>query len=255
MFGSFITNSLWRIRQLETDDKPALSKSKRSVCGYCGHKLGFWDLVPVFSWLALGGKCRYCHQQLSIQYPLIELTAAGLFAWSAVAWQYSNNLSYVSLSLWLMVLTGLIIMAVYDLRWMELPNKVMGITFLLSLVMVVIDSVALNSWQNLGSKAAAALAGGGAFYLLHIIGKGKWMGGGDVKLAFVMGVILGGQNLLVAMFIGFTSAAILSILLLLLSKLGRKDLIPFGPFLIAGTFFAMLYGQSIVRAYLNLLDF
>jgi leader peptidase (prepilin peptidase)/N-methyltransferase len=104
---------------------------------------------------------------------------------------------------------------------------------------------------DITSHAIAALAAGGVFYLLASLAGGKLMGGGDVKLVFLIGLVLGGTNTLVAMFIGFNSAAVVGIGLIVAKLKKRKDYLPFGPFLLLGMGVAYLFGSQIVSAYLR----
>ena len=273
-FGSFINAAVWRLRQQElaqqTGDssrktanspKPAVASSLqstdysllkgRSVCPKCSHQLSARDLVPVLSWLLLRGKCRYCGKPIALHYPAVELLSAGLFVWSYLVWDFSSTGDGVNFGVWLAILTGLIILALYDLRWMELPNRILYPLMVLVAGWLIVRAMAQGSITLLTSHLGAALVAGGLFYIIFFISKERWMGGGDVKLAFLMGLILGGQKILVAMFVGFNLAAIVSLILIASRKLTRKDLIPFGPFLIAGTIVAMLYGSDLVNAYVN----
>lgn len=255
LFGSFINNLLWQLRAQEAKTpakKTITKKHKRSVCGQCGHQLSAKDLLPVVSWLSLKGRCRYCRKPLSIQYPLIELLTAGLFALSAAAWMpLTSGLEYFQLGGWLLILSGLIIMAIYDARWMILPHQVMAAVAALAVVLSLISAWTSHNWGQLYSQLLSALGWGGGFYLLYALGRGRWMGGGDVKLAALMGFLLGGAKTLLAMFIGFSSAAIFSLVLIASGVLSRKDLIPFGPFLILGTLLSMLYGSQLLDHYIN----
>jgi prepilin signal peptidase PulO-like enzyme (type II secretory pathway) len=222
------------------------------MCPDCRHILAWYDLVPLFSWLWLGGKCRYCKKPISTQYPIVEALMAILFIWSYLVWNFSASLSYLLFGTWLLLVVALVILAVYDLKWMILPDKVMLAILVLAVIKIILASIQSGSWHTLLGYLVAALLGGGFFYALYALGKGKWMGGGDVKLVFCMGLILGLKGLGVALVLGFTSAAVISVLLIVLHKASRKSLIPFGPFLIAATFFAQLYGEQIFRAYLHL---
>ena len=258
--GSFINAAVWRIKQ-QTEKKKSKSSLRstdysllkgRSVCPKCGHQLAVKDLVPVISWLWLRGKCRYCGQPISIQYPIVELTTAGLFAWSYLALDPANMRQYVDFGFWLAILTGLVVLAVYDWLHKELPNKVMWILIGLTFAQLLVLAVWTQSPQMLGLNLMAGLLVGLFFYALFAFSKGRWMGGGDVKLAFLMGLLLGGRNVLVALFVGFNSAALFSVFSMAAKKLSRKDTIPFGPFLIAGTIIARLYGNQLINAYINL---
>lgn len=256
LVGSFVYATVWRLHMQEqaksTKSKKKYSISKgRSQCPNCKHQLAWYDLIPLASWLILGGKCRYCKKPISIEYPLTEISTSALFVWFSLFWQFNGLANYIQFGLWLAILTGLIMLTIYDLRWFELPHQIIYTLIGLAAVLLVIRAFS-GDVGTFFSGIGAALVAGGFFYGLHAISDGKWMGGGDVKLAFLMGLLLGFQKLLLAMMIGFISAAILSGILIAAKKLTRKDMIPFGPFLIAGTILAQIHGTQIINAYLNL---
>jgi prepilin signal peptidase PulO-like enzyme (type II secretory pathway) len=246
IIGSAINAIVWR-----------LYVGKSWVCGHsmcpdCEHRLAAKDLVPVASWLVLKGHCRYCKAKIHWQYPTVELLTAGLFGLSAAALAPDSTKSYVLFVIWLWLLVQLIILAVYDLRWMLLPDKVV----LPAIGVAMFQLLLLVSWGEpyhvwLGPLVAAAAAGG-AFWILATVANGRLMGGGDVKLVFLMGLILGLQRTGLALFIGFDTAALVGVILIFLRRRKRTDYLPFGPFLIAGTVVAFLYGTSIIHWYLNL---
>jgi len=242
VIGSAINAVVWRLHEGRSWVRG------RSMCPNCKHELAAVDLVPVLSWLCLRGRCRYCAKPISWQYPAVELVTAGLFTLSALAWQGSWWL----LAIWLVELTLLIVMSVYDLRWMILPNRVMVPALGVAVVYAAVAAALSGDWTALGWSAVAAVVAGGVFYLLAVLTKGRGMGGGDIKLAFVMGVLLGPLNTFVAMETAFMSAAVIGMLLWAARVIKRRAHIPFGPFLVAGTVFAQLYGQAIVRWYLRL---
>ena len=243
IFGSFINAVVWRIHAGKSIAKG------RSECVHCHHELGVLDLFPVISWLMLGGKCRYCKQPISVQYPLVELATAGLFALSYARLAPVGWAGWLAFAAWLYMLGSLIVLTVYDLRWMLLPNVVIFPALAVALVPVVINFVTglpLQTW--LGPIEAAILVGG-AFYALAAVSDGKWMGGGDIKLVALIGLALGLHRTAVAMFIGFDTAALVSLGLLATGVKKRRDHIPFGPFLALGCVAAMLYGTTILNWY------
>ncbi|MBI3983803.1 prepilin peptidase [Candidatus Microgenomates bacterium] len=269
--GSFINAAVWRLH-LRIQKPGARSQNKqaglktpntehrkpdysllsgRSVCPQCRHQLAAADLIPIASWLWLKGRCRYCHKPISAQYPIVELLTAGLFAWSYLRWDFNGLLSQLDLGVWLMMLVGLIILAVYDLRWMILPNAVIYPLIVLAVVHLGLRVAMTGSGEIISSNLLAAAVAGLFFYSLYVVGRGRWMGGGDVKLALLMGLLLGSGRTLVAMFIGFNVAALVSLILMAARRLKRQDLIPFGPFLIGATIVSMLYGAQFFNAYID----
>jgi len=222
----------------------------RSECPECGHTLAAKDLVPVLSWLALGGKCRYCRKPIQDS-PWVELVTAVAFGVSVVALAPASAAGWLRLSLWLVLLAMLIILAVYDARWLILPDKVMGPLLATALVYTgVVAGVTHSSHVLLGAVEAAVVAGG-AFFALVFFSRGRAMGGGDIKLAAAMGLILGLKATGIAMLVAFNTAAIVGVALVVAKKRGRRDQIAFGPFLVLGTVVAFWFAHWLVAWYLR----
>ena len=236
VFGSAINAMVWRIYVGRSWAKG------RSMCPDCGHVLGAMDLVPVLSWLALGGKCRYCGAPIK-DHPMVEVVTGLAFALSAYAMVASGSLDLVNLGFWLVILVMLLLLAVYDLRWLILPDKVMLPLMGVAAVYAVVHAVQAHSLSALAGMLAAAVAAGGGFYLIVFLSKGRAMGGGDIKLAFTMGLILGPTGTAVALLIAVWVAAAYGVALVAVHKRGfRNQKIPFGPFLV---------GQTLVNWYLR----
>jgi len=254
--GSFVNALVWRLRQQETAKNKSgkqLSIIKgRSMCPACKHELTAKDLVPVLSWLALRGKCRYCGKPISGQYPLVELTTALLFVVSYIWWPVPLSGAQTAIFvLWLALLTGLLALLVYDARWSLLPNRIVYPLAVLAIVQATI-AVAVNPKPvlALGNEILAVAIGGGIFYVLFQVSKGKWIGGGDVKLGWLLGLIVGtpGRSILL-IFIASLAGSLVSLPLLLNGRLKRNSIIPFGPFLIGATIVVQLFGHAILLWY------
>ena len=245
-FGSFVNAFVWRLHEGRDWVK------ERSECVHCHHELAAKDLVPVLSWLWLRGKCRYCHKPISAQYPLIEASTAILFVLSWIYWPYLvQGAQIVVFGLWLVILTGLIALLVYDLKWMLLPNKlVFPLTGLAATMQLMIILSNWQGWGKLLSIAIAVLIGGGIFYILFQLSDGRWIGGGDVKLGFLLGLLAGtpAKSLLVIFLAGLLGSLV-SLPLIASKKLGRTSTIPFGPFLIVAGIIAVLFGNQIIDWY------
>ncbi|MEX0749102.1 MAG: A24 family peptidase [Candidatus Saccharimonadales bacterium] len=183
----------------------------------------------------------------------MELIVGVAAALSTLAWQPSNLTDAVQLGIWIVISGLFVALAVYDLRWMLLPNRLLKA--LLGVVIVFLLTQAfsgalLASWlvdPLIGASGALAL-----FYGLHVLGRGAWMGGGDVKLVFILGLLLGWQLMALGLLLAFNLAAVISLLLIGLGWRSRQDLIPFGPFLLLGAWIALLWGEGIVDWYLRL---
>ncbi len=222
--GSFLNCVIYR---LETGGN---FLKGRSFCPHCKHVLEWQDLIPVFSFLFLLGKCRYCRKGISIQYPLVELSTGIVFLLCSAF--YAPYFMYI-------ISCFLIVIFVYDLKHYLIPDKVVFPAILITLVF---------NYQFI----LTALGAGLLFLLIVLATRGKGMGIGDIKLAFLMGLILGWPNIMVALFSAFFVGAIIGIILIVSGKKGLKSEVPFGPFLVFGTFLAMFWGQSIMTWYLNI---
>lgn len=260
--GSFVNALVYRLHWQETNRKAKASekriysiKSGRSICPDCKHKLGLLDLIPVFSWMSLGGKCRYCHKPISWQYPLVEAFSAFLFVFSYVYWPYelSSAKNIIAFILWLGFLTGFIALIVYDLKYLTLPNKIIFPLSALAFIGVILVSVVNNDIDLVKNALVGLLIGGGLFYVLFQLSNGRWIGGGDVKLGFLLGFLLGGPwPAILLLFLASTLGTLYSVPMLLAKRIGPKSRIPFGPFLILAAIIVQLFGTSIVDWYTNL---
>lgn len=258
--GSFVNAFVWRWhRQAAARKKPSAGQASRysilngrSMCPSCRHELTALDLVPVLSWLWLRGHCRYCKKPISAQYPLVELSVAALFVLSYAFWPVKlQGAEIAAFCLWLLALVGLAILTVYDLRWQLLPNKIVlgvaAIAIVQALVRIFASAQPGNEVINIILGAAV---GGGIFYLLFQASAGTWIGGGDVKLGFLLGILAAtpGRSFLL-IFLAALLGSAASVPLLLAGRLQRSSRVPFGPFLILAVIIVVLFGASILGWY------
>jgi prepilin signal peptidase PulO-like enzyme (type II secretory pathway) len=259
--GSFVNALVWRLRLQE---KAQLKKQKtrysivngRSVCTHCKHILAPKDLIPLISWLTLNGRCRYCGKQIGWHYPTVELVTALVFIVSYLFWPTDLTVSYniVGLTSWLIILVGLVGLFVYDLKYFILPNKIIFPLLSIALIGLAVQSVLAGDFSIIVDGLAGGLIGGGIFYSLFQISDGKWIGGGDVKLGFLLGLLVGGAiEALLFLFIASLLGSLVSIPAILSKKANIKTKIPFGPFLIAGAFVTVLFGEGLLDWYNQLL--
>jgi prepilin signal peptidase PulO-like enzyme (type II secretory pathway) len=219
----------------------------RSFCPQCNHQLKWQDLIPLLSFLFLRQRCRYCRQKISWQYPLAELaTAASFFL------IFTFNIPHPAF--YILISCFLIIIFVYDLRHYIIPDKIIYPAILVSGIWYL-SGISLNFYTKyeILNTIYSAVGTAGFFLLIVFISGGRWMGIGDVKLAFLMGLILGFPNILVSLFLAFFLGAIIGIGLVISGKKQLSSEVPFGPFLVTGTFIALFWGQKIVDWYLNIL--
>lgn len=255
-FGSFVNALVWRIHE---QDKPKAKRAKvnlsitqgRSVCPSCKHILGPLDLIPVVSWLLLRGKCRYCKEPISVQYPAVELLTGVLFVISYLLWPYGfAALGIAQLIIWLALLVILVALAAYDIKWMLLPDRLtLPLGTLVAAQVFTVASIQME-WWGIVQAAIGALCLGGLFWVLFQVSGGRWIGGGDVKLGAVLGFLVGGPvaSILLLFFASLIGTIVTFPLLLTGNKaLTRK--VPFGPFLIAAAIIVYLCGATIISWY------
>ena len=262
-FGSFVNALVWRLHQQSLPAKKRAAKlaelsisTGRSMCPNCKHTLGALDLLPLVSWLALKGRCRYCQHSIGVQYPLIEALTAVIFVLSYVFWPFELDASGIfQLICWLIAVIGLMALLVYDLRWMLLPNKIVFPLIALGAVKVLVVALLFDGGIDSLAKAVLSVAiAGGIFYVLFQISKGQWIGGGDVKLGYALGLFLAKPELAMLMLF---AASVLGLMVavpgLVTKKLAMTSRLPFGPMLIIATMAVMLFGQNLIDAYLRLM--
>lgn len=260
--GSFVNALVWRVHEQETEsakkkpDKDYLKKlsvSKgRSMCPNCKHELQTKDLIPLLSWLSTGGKCRYCKKPVSRQYPVVEIVTAVAFIASYIWWPEDfDNAQKAIFAAWLIVLTGLVALLVYDARWKLLPNRIMYPLGWIAGIMAMLNIAAADRPLHafLG-VVGGVLIGGGIFYVLFQVSQGKWIGGGDVKLGWLLGLVVAtpGKAFLV-LFVSSILGTLFSLPLMATKKLKRDSTIPYGPFLIIAAYLVVLFGSSFLNWY------
>ena len=250
IFGSFVDAVSWRLRTKRN------FVTERSECEHCHHTLGPLDLIPIFSWLALGGKCRYCKKPITRLAPITEIVMAALFVLSFAVWPFGfeTGQGIVLFVFWLVYLVMLGILFVYDLRWQLLPNVIVFPLIVLGLADAALR-VSLLPDPSIATYIAHVTLGvavmAGVYGLMYVVSKGRWVGLGDVKLAIFMGAVLGWQNMLLVLMLANCIGLLVIIPGLATKKLSRKSHIPFGPFMIAAFIIAGLFGNHIISWYLS----
>lgn len=274
--GSFAGASMWRLRarqlvqdkadgeNIDSSEHKTLKKltklslmKDRSQCLNCSYVLKWYDLVPLISWLALGGKCRKCRKQIGIFEPLIELGVAAFFVLSYAFWPYalSNGLEIARLVIWLMAGVGLAIMFAYDTKWFLLPSITNYIVIglgLCSSVLVVI--IAADKQSAVISIIGSVLILSGFYWLIGKISSGRWIGSGDVWLGLGLALLLADWRLaFITLFAANLVGSLIVLPAIITGKLNMKSHVPFGPLLIIGFIIAGLAGSYLINIYLAIL--
>ncbi len=264
MVGSFLNVVIYRLPEmmrrewrrdcLEFLEQPAEGEAERfnllaprSHCGHCGHAISAMENIPVVSWLLLGGKCRECGSRISLQYPLVELFTAVVSI--TVAWRFgvSEQTAAALVFSW-----ALIAMSGIDVGHKLLPDSLtlpmLWLGILLSFFHVFVD---------LESSVIGAMAGYLSLWSVYILFKlitGKeGMGHGDFKLLAMLGAWMGWKMLFVIILTSSLVGASIGIAMILLKKTSRQTQIPFGPYLAAAGWIALLWGEELNRFYFSFL--
>lgn len=213
----------------------------RSHCANCKKTLRARDLIPLFSYLWLGGKCHSCKKNISFWYPITELVSALLFA--ALYLQVQNWELFAWLAPHFFVLLFIFF---YDLRYQEIHDAVM-------LPAIAFAFIATFWIGDVQSGVMGAAVGVGFFGLQYLISRGKWIGSGDLRIGAFMGFLLAWPMTLLAIMVSYMIGSVVSLYLLATKAATAKTAIPLGPFLVAGTVLAFFFGDPILELYLSIL--
>lgn len=282
IIGSIIGSFLKVVADRIVLNKPIFLS--RSECFFCNKKLKPINLIPIVSFLFLRGKCFNCKKNISILYPISEIITGSLFLYTAIYFNIINNINIINFIKFLYVLVIIsffVIMIFSDLSYYIIPNKIVYIAISISFLFLTfflfyqinylfnqINASVLGKYliqtgylkiqimellKSYFGTIISSLIIFLFFLLLVIITNGKGMGGGDVKLAFLIGLFNEFPYNVLAIFLGFVFGSIISLILLALKLKTIKDIIPFGPFLVLGSIVALFYGRQILNWYLGLM--
>ena len=250
IIGSFLNVVIYRLNTSKT-------LGGRSACMSCNKQLCFYELVPLFSFLFLGGRCRGCKSKISIQYPLVELSSGFIFALVFIKLQamfFIAPLLFSSLYFYyVLMLSILLVITVYDLKHKIIPDSMVftfSILAFLSLFFIHTENIALISGFSLHHPSLLQIFSGlilaSPFALLWLVSSGKWMGFGDVKLIFGIGYFLALGSALSAVALAFWTGALFGIGLILFQKnSGMKTEIPFALYLFLGTLVSFIFNLHL----------
>lgn len=250
--GSFVNALVWRLQ----NGKDWVGG--RSQCVACGHRLAPRDLVPVVSWLALRGRCRYCQKSISVQYPVVESTMAAVFVISYLWWPEDPGVNgqWLLLGTWLVASVGLMALAVYDWQTKLLPSGLVYVTAAAAIAgrIAYILVYATDKPVQIRDWAAAVAVAAGIFVLIYIVSSGRLIGAGDVRLGLATGTLLAtpADAILMIFFASVLGTMFALPGLIRRTKNFRTEL-PYGPFLITATMIAILFGPAITSWYQSLI--
>ncbi len=254
IIGSFLNVVIYRV--------PAgISLNRRSQCPSCEAPVRPWQNVPVLSWLALRGKCGSCGTPISARYPLVELATGvafvGVAGFVLDAWAGMAPVALTLIVLAYLYLAAIsIALTLIDLDTRRLPNAIVLPSYIVLAALFVGACVFGAPWDALLRAVVAGAALFAFYWLLRAVRSGG-MGGGDVKLAGVIGAALGWIGwgaVIVGAFSAFLIGGVVGIVLMLTGRATRKSALPFGPFMVVGAWIGIIAGEPIARWYVGLLS-
>ena len=236
VIGSFLNVVIYRVPKKEN------IVSTRSHCMNCGYQLKWYDLIPLFSWIFLGGKCRNCGERISVQYPMIE--AANGILYLIVFWKYGMSVDSL---LYCLLFSALLALSVIDFRTYEIPLGINIFILALGLIRVATDFSHVMDY-GIGFLCVSVF-----LLLVYIVTKGRGIGGGDVKLMAVCGLVLGWKRILLAFLFGCIIGSVCHLLRMRFA--GAERILAMGPYLSIGVAIAALWGNTLIDWYLHWIGF
>src|SRR3989339_522299 len=251
--GSFLNCLIWRLHE----EKTILG---RSMCTKCKKIIAWYDNIPLLSFIILRGKCRHCGAKISWQYPVVEFFTAVLFVMAMVVnlkfvfFNFYSILNFetsqfltsyfflLTLKSWF-IISVMTIIFIYDLKWYLILDIV---TLPACAIIFALNFATGQNWQNL---LISGIIGASFFLIQFVVSRGKWIGGGDIRLGLLMGLTLGWPMVLVAIFLAYIIGSIVGIFLLLTKKKSLGSQIPLGIFLAPATIIVLFWGEGILQWY------
>lgn len=232
VIGSFLNVCILREPKKET-------LLANSHCMHCGYELRWYDLIPLFSYMMLKGRCRKCNTRLSLQYPLVEGLNGALYVIVFLA----NGWNLTSI-VYCLLTSALIVVSVIDWRTKRIPNKVNYVILVLGIFATLLDLS--NLWDHLiGMVCVSAV-----LWLIFLLSVGRAMGGGDAKLMTGAGLVIGTLPIILAFIVGCIVGSVIHTIRVAAFHADKK--LAFGPYLAIGIWFSMLFGEPVIRWYFTL---
>lgn len=239
ILGSFLNVVIFRINDLRS------LLAGRSRCPECRAELKWYDLIPIISFILLKTKCRYCGRKISWQYPFVEAGTAIVLTLLFIFYGLTPAFFFYALIFLLMI-----VVLVHDLRTKLVPEEFVWTILIISL---------LGSWYfggfGLPNMLLGGIIAGGFPAFLVVASKEKWMGAGDIKIAMILGLILGYPTAILGLFIAFILGSIVGLILIALHLKKLEDQLPFAPFIISATFIGLVWGNIILNWYFRTFAF
>lgn len=249
VIGSFLNVLIYRL-PIGMDFKKG-----NSICTSCKHQLNWKDLFPLFSWIFLRGKCRYCKAPISPRYPIVEALNGVSYVLVYLFLCGGNAIDGLSLKLlgYMIMMSALIVVSWVDFEHQIIPDS-MWIAIFVGGLFIVGDALVTETFTKewIISKVIGLFAVSGLFFLVALVTGGRAMGGGDIKLMAAVGFVLGWKAVLIALFMSALFGVLFSIGRKIISKKEMKGVIPFGPFLAMASAVCAFVGEPIFDAYLSL---
>jgi len=255
VFGSFLNVVIYR---LKTRQKLCFGGS---FCPECKTQLKWYDLIPLLSFIFLHGRCRYCDAKISWQYPIVELISGLL--WVLIFYKFAlpaealAKAGVLDIIYYIFIFSALLVIAIYDFKWKIIPDKIVYPAIIISLFYNLLNAFSAIGGSALGGKYLnfeifiyplfAALVAFLFFFMFFYFSKGRAMGLGDAKLAFLIGLFLSPLLAIAAFILSFVIGAVFGIILIGLGKKSLKSQIAFGPFLVLGATIAFFLSDFIIK--------
>jgi prepilin signal peptidase PulO-like enzyme (type II secretory pathway) len=237
IIGSFLSCFIWRLYNKK-------SLSGRSYCDFCHKTIAWYDNIPVLSFILLKGRCRYCHKRIPWHYALVEFVTGLLFVLAF----YLADYHWLLLAKYWFLISVFILIFIMDARWYVILDQIS----LPAIVIILGLNLALGfDWRGL---LISATIGTGFFLIQFLISRGRWLGGGDLRLGLLLGVAFGWPNVLAVIFLGYGLGALVGIGLLIFKKKHWGSMVPLGTFLSVAAVVIMFYGDQLVQWYLNFIN-
>lgn len=239
IIGSFLNVCIFRIPNNESIAFPP------SHCGNCKHELKPLDLVPILSWIFLKGKCRYCKEKISCQYPILEGVCGLLFL--LVYINYGNSIDSIKY----MVLTALLlVIGVIDFKTQDVYDSTIIFGIIMGIVFIILNKYFYGEANFVSALLGAIIPA----IIIAIFAYFNAMGWGDVEIIFLVGLFLNFKMNMLNLFLAIVIGGLVACFLLVVKKKGGKDKMAFGPYIALSSYIVILFGNQILNWYLGFLN-